>query len=73
MANYKENEMSEAEKAKVEAITKLKLTDRIKEHNLGPAFLLQAIAIWGAYMNQPLITLVCGGLVLYIVWIKSRD
>lgn len=43
---------------------------QLKEHNLMPALILQAVAIYGAYANSPTITLVCGALVMYIIWIK---
>lgn len=49
-----------------------KLNANLKQHNFVPALVLQCVAIYGAIINQPLLTGVGCALVLYIVWIKPQ-
>lgn len=48
------------------------IQERIKKHNLVPALVLYGVGLYGAWLQQLIIVIICSLLVIYIIWIKSE-
>ncbi len=74
---FEKNVRESLESARADEIEKIQpkgtasVVERIREHNLIPAFVLAMVSIYGAFVSQPIITIVCILIVMWIVWVKA--